>query len=190
MKSEDKPRLDDAWWAERAKRFLHPVQVEIIEILQRADQTQSVRDLGRVLTDVEAPKLDHFVGRLRQLGALELVVGQTGVGFMDVKYRLVADQSSEADGTPVANQFGKNLAAHRRRARISRKDLSFRASLSEGKISSLEEGKREPSLGEVVRLAAALSVSISDLLGGVEWKPDGHGGGRFELRDVGDASAA
>lgn len=182
-------QLSDAWWAERAKRFLHPVQVQIIEVFQRADQTQSVRDLGKVFTDIEANKLDHFVGRLRQLGAVELVLGQTGVGWMDVQYRLVADQSSEADRTSVAVQFGKNLAACRRRARVSREKLSFRASLSSEKLSSLEEGEREPSLGEVVKLATALSASVNDLLGGIEWKPDGHGGGRFELRDVGDASA-
>jgi hypothetical protein len=84
--------LTDAWWAERAKCFLSPVQVEIIEIFQRAGQTQSVRDLGKVFGDIEPVKLDHHVGRLRHLGALELVGGQTGMGFMDVRYRLAVEE--------------------------------------------------------------------------------------------------
>jgi len=182
-------QLSDAWWAERAKRFLHPVQVQIIEAFQTADQPLSVRNLSEVFADTEPVKLDHHVGRLRQLGALELVGGKPGVGFMDVRYRLVAEQPSEAGKTPLAIQFGKNLVDYRRRARVSQKELIFRAALHGGKISSLERGKREPSLDEVLRLASALSISIKDLLRGIEWKPDGCGGGRFELPDLGNATS-
>ena len=85
--------LSDAWWAKRAKRFLHPLQLEIIGVFQRADKPLSVRDLSEVLTDIEPVKLDHHVGRLRQLGALELAGGQSGMGFMDVLYQL-ADRAA------------------------------------------------------------------------------------------------
>jgi hypothetical protein len=81
-------QLSDAWWAERAKHFLHPLQVQIVETFQHSDQPLSVRDLTEVFDHFEAANLDHHVGRLRQLGALELVDGQSGVDFMDVRYRL------------------------------------------------------------------------------------------------------
>jgi DNA-binding XRE family transcriptional regulator len=187
--SENAGHLTDAWWAERAKRFLHPLQVQIIETFQRADHPLSVRDLSEVFSEVEPVKLDYHVGRLRQLGALEVVGGQCGVDFMDVRYRLLADQSGGAERARLAIQFGKNLVACRTRARALHKELAFYTSLSEEEISSLEEGEHEPRLGTVIKLAGALRVSVGELLGGIEWKPDDRGGGRFELPGMGDASA-
>lgn len=87
-------QLSDAWWAERAKRFLHPTQIQIIEVFQRADQPLSVRDLSDFLDDIEPVNLDHHVGRLRKLGAVELADWRAGVGFMDVRYQLVMEQPS------------------------------------------------------------------------------------------------
>lgn len=182
--------LSDAWWAKRAKRFLQPIQVEIIEVFLDAGPTRSVRDLGKVFADIEPSKLDVFVGRLRELGALEEVGRQVGVGFMDVRYQLVEDEPPKSAGrTPLAVQFGKNLADCRMRARASYRDLAYSASLREGKISALEEGECEPSVGEVVRLAAALPATINELLGGIRWEGDFRGGGRFAPPDVGDEPA-
>lgn len=107
---------------------------------------------------------------------------------MDVRYRLAPEQQPRADKKPLAIQFGKNLRACRRRSRLSQKELSYCASLPGSEIGSFERGEREPSLAEVVRLASALSVSVKELLGGIEWKPDRCGGGRFELPDLGNAA--
>jgi len=86
--------LTDAWWAECAKRFLHPVQIEIIEVFSRSDEPLTVRGLIEVepFNGMDTANLDHHVGRLRQLGALEVVGGQSGRGFMDVRYRLVLEK--------------------------------------------------------------------------------------------------
>lgn len=184
------PDLSDSWWAKRAKRLLHPIQVQIIEVFLDAGPTQSVRDLGEVFTDLELSKLDYFVGRLRRLGAVEVVGSETGVEFRDVPYRLAKEEPPKsADRTPVAIYVGIRLSVCRRRAGLSQEKLSFRALLPAEKIGSLERGECEPSLAEVARIAPALSVSINDLLDGVEWKPKHPGGSRFGLPDVGDESA-
>ena len=184
------PDLSDSWWAKRAKRLLDPIQLGIVEVFQRGSQPLSVRDLSVVFGDVEPSKLDHHVGRLRLLGALEEVGGGPGVGFMDVRYQLVKEEPPKsADRTPLAIHFGIRLIACRTRAGLSQEQLGHRTSLPKEKVISLERGEREPSLGEVARLAPALSTSINDLLDGIEWEPEGHGGGRFKLPDVGDESA-
>lgn len=78
-------------------------------------------------------------------------------------------------------QFGKNLRACRKRARLSQEELSFRASLHRSEISSFEAGERESHLGTVVRLASALSVSVEDLLRGSDWRSHGLGGSNLDL---------
>ncbi|HET8861722.1 MAG TPA: helix-turn-helix transcriptional regulator [Solirubrobacterales bacterium] len=89
-----------------------------------------------------------------------------------------------ADRNPVAVQFGKNLLACRARARLSRKDLIFRASLSGSELRAFERGEYEPRLGEIVRLAKAHSIPVEDLLAGIEWEPGGREGGRFYLPNL------
>jgi len=92
-----------------------------------------------------------------------------------------------ADRNPVAVQFGKNLHSCRRRAGLLQEELAFRASMHRSEISMFECGEREPRLCSLVKLASALSASVENLLCGIEWKPDGDGGGRFELLDMGNA---
>jgi len=88
------------------------------------------------------------------------------------------------DGNSVAVQFGKNLLACRARARLSRKEFIFRASLSGSELCAFERGECEPRLGEIVRLAKALSIPVEDLLAGIEWEPGGREGGRFYLPNL------
>lgn len=78
-------------------------------------------------------------------------------------------------------QFGKNLRRYRKCAGITQEELAFRASMHLSDVGLIERGRREPRLGNVVKLAVALHVSVNDLLGGIEWKPGRRGGGRFEL---------
>lgn len=93
-----------------------------------------------------------------------------------------------AERQRVATQFGQNVGACRRRAGFLQEELAFRASMHRSEISMFEWGEREPRLSSVVRLASALSVSVEDLLDGIDWKPDGLGGGSFGLQDLADAS--
>lgn len=79
----------------------------------------------------------------------------------------------------VADQFGRNLAYCRRRAKLSQEELAERAALHHTGISQTECGERIPGLDTVVRLAGSLGVSFEELLDGLGWEPGGTRPGRF-----------
>lgn len=66
-------------------------------------------------------------------------------------------------------RFAVNLRAARRKQRISQEELGFRTDLHRTEISLLERGQREPRLGTIVKLAAALASSPAELCDGVGW---------------------
>jgi len=68
----------------------------------------------------------------------------------------------------LATHFGANLRHHRRRARLSQKELAARASLDRTTIGLLERGERIPRLDTLLSLARALSVSAADLMRGLD----------------------
>lgn len=76
------------------------------------------------------------------------------------------------DATQLADaerDLGLILAAHirdvRQRQQLSLDGLARRSGLSKGTVVALEQGKANPSIGVLCRLAAALSLSVTDLLG-------------------------
>jgi transcriptional regulator with XRE-family HTH domain len=80
----------------------------------------------------------------------------------------------------VAARFAENLIRCRKRADLSQEDLGIRASLHRTEISLLERGTRIPRIDTLVKLAGALSVSPSDLLEGIVWRPGSTSAGGFE----------
>lgn len=77
----------------------------------------------------------------------------------------------EIGGRPaeLATVFGLNLQMLRARAGLSRAELGVRSVLlSPEAIKNLEQGARLPSLDTCIKLAAALGVSVSELLDGLE----------------------
>ncbi len=70
----------------------------------------------------------------------------------------------------VAREFGLNLLALRKRAKLSQEELGFLASLHRTEISQLEKGARLARIDTLVKLAGALSVPRGDLLKGMTWK--------------------
>jgi transcriptional regulator with XRE-family HTH domain len=86
----------------------------------------------------------------------------------------------------VADQFGRNLAYCRRRAKISQEELSFRASLHRTAIGMLERGERIPRIDTLVKLAGALGVSADELLDGLEWSPGAMVSGSFHFDGEGE----
>lgn len=68
-------------------------------------------------------------------------------------------------------RFAVNLRAARRKAEVSQEELGFRTDLHRTEISLLERGKREPRLGTIVKLAAALGSSPKELCAGIDWDP-------------------
>lgn len=63
--------------------------------------------------------------------------------------------------------FAANLRKHRTRLGLSQEGLASASGLHFTEVSRLERGKREPKLTTLVRLADALDISLSELLGGI-----------------------
>ena len=78
-----------------------------------------------------------------------------------------------------AEQFGLNLAHHRRRADLSQEELGVRASLHRTAVGQLERGERIPRADTLVKVAGSLGVSPCDLLDGLGWRPGGTVVGSF-----------
>lgn len=65
-------------------------------------------------------------------------------------------------------QFAQNLRRMREDAGFTQEALSAAAKIHAAEISRLERGVRDPQLRTLVRLARGLSVSVTDLLAGIE----------------------
>jgi transcriptional regulator with XRE-family HTH domain len=72
------------------------------------------------------------------------------------------------DAEDAGRKLGSSLAVRVRELRgeqnLSLDALAQRAGLSKGTVVSLEQGKANPSIGVLCRLAAAFSLSVTDLL--------------------------
>jgi transcriptional regulator with XRE-family HTH domain len=79
----------------------------------------------------------------------------------------------------VADQFGRNLAYCRRRAKLSQEELAVRASLHRTAVGQLERGERVARVDTVVKLAGSLGIPPCELLDGMSWEPGGTRLGRF-----------
>jgi len=83
----------------------------------------------------------------------------------------------------VAEQFGRNLAYCRRRAKLSQEELAVRASLHRTAVGQLERGERVARVDTVVKLAGSLSIPPGELLDGMGWSPGGTRVGTFTTGD-------
>lgn len=64
----------------------------------------------------------------------------------------------------VVRQFAERLRTARRTVGLTQKELAEKAHLSEGYVARLEAGDTSPGLDLMSRLAAALTVPLTDLL--------------------------
>jgi transcriptional regulator with XRE-family HTH domain len=88
----------------------------------------------------------------------------------------------------VARLFAENLKRHRRLAQMSQDELSVRASVHRTEISMLERQIRIPRIDTLVKLAASLEASPSELLEGIEWSPGDIKLGGFRISDSDEPS--
>lgn len=63
--------------------------------------------------------------------------------------------------------FGKRIRAVRDRRGVSQEGLALLCGLDRTYISGIERGTRNPSLTNILKIAAALDVSPSDLFAGL-----------------------
>lgn len=88
----------------------------------------------------------------------------------------------------VAQRFGANLAACRKRAGLSQEQLGLRADLHRTEIGLLERGARVPRIDTLLKLAAALDLDPLALLDGISWHPGESLPGHFSQRPAGEES--
>jgi transcriptional regulator with XRE-family HTH domain len=72
-------------------------------------------------------------------------------------------------GDEPAKLFGMNLRWARTRAGISQERLALDAKVDRAAISVYENGRREPNLRTVLKLALKLEIRPALLLGGIAW---------------------
>lgn len=87
-----------------------------------------------------------------------IVYGRTGVAE-----RTLAGMHGNRGETDIRARFGRAVRARRRSLGITQELLAERAGLHRVYVAEVELGKRNVSLVNIERLAAALSVSIPDL---------------------------
>jgi transcriptional regulator with XRE-family HTH domain len=71
----------------------------------------------------------------------------------------------------LCRRFGANLRRCREGAGVSLDGLGDRANLHRSEVENLENAKREPRLGTILKLAAGLRVSPCHLLEGLDASP-------------------
>ena len=72
----------------------------------------------------------------------------------------------------MENNIGKNLAALRKHARYSRKDIANMLGVSEMTVGVYERGQKNPSIAKLIQLADFFAVSIDDLIRGNAENPE------------------
>jgi transcriptional regulator with XRE-family HTH domain len=83
----------------------------------------------------------------------------------------------------VAGQFGRRLRRRRRALDLSQEAVAERTGIHRTQMTLYEKGERVPRAATLIKLAAALDVSVSQLLVGVGWEPAGPRPGRPDRGD-------
>lgn len=64
----------------------------------------------------------------------------------------------------IQKQFGENLRKFRKRQGLTQEELAERVKMDFTTINKIENGKRNPSLKSMEKIARALKVSLKELL--------------------------
>jgi transcriptional regulator with XRE-family HTH domain len=68
-------------------------------------------------------------------------------------------------------RFGANLRRLRMKRDLSQERLAYLTKMHRTEISALERARREPRLGTLLKLSAALEFSLGEFFEGIEWSP-------------------
>ena len=82
----------------------------------------------------------------------------------------MAQKRTEDQRAVVRMMFADDLASHRKRLRLSQRELGKRADLHRTEIGRLEKGEHA-GIDSVVKLAGALGVEVADLTAGIRTRP-------------------
>jgi transcriptional regulator with XRE-family HTH domain len=73
----------------------------------------------------------------------------------------------------VMGQLGRRIKRRRNFLELSQEALAERATIHRTQISFYENGERMPFTSTLIKLAAALGVSVGRLTDGIEWEVPG-----------------
>jgi transcriptional regulator with XRE-family HTH domain len=62
----------------------------------------------------------------------------------------------------IENAFGKRVRVLRSKKGLSQEDLAFKAGVHRTYLGSIERGERNPSLKNIVAIARALDIELSE----------------------------
>lgn len=71
------------------------------------------------------------------------------------------------DRSPEVVAFGIVLARYRRRVPMTQEQLSWKSGVDRKFISRIENGRREPALGTILKLCDALEIPPADFIAAV-----------------------
>ena len=83
---------------------------------------------------------------------------------MDQTVNIMTDPSSEQIAAELASSIGRRVADGRRRLGISQDQLAILSGASKGTIVQIEQGKANPNITSICRIAVALRVSVEELV--------------------------
>jgi transcriptional regulator with XRE-family HTH domain len=128
-----------------------PIDRAAISRLECGERTPDMPTLLRICAALQVRPTDL----LRDVGAGESPRG--------------GPRRAKRTGASPAGVFGANLKWARARAGISQERLALDAKVDRAAISVYENGRREPNLRTVLKLALKLDIRPALLLGGIEW---------------------
>ena len=79
--------------------------------------------------------------------------------------RPMATRSPRGKGKTFAEEFGERLKAARDRRKLTQEEVAEAAGLQASRLSEYESGRLAPQLERAAKLAAALGVSLDELVG-------------------------
>jgi len=107
-------------------------------------------------------------GRSRQLITQPVEINSNDLRYAVSRARELLSAEMEREEQDVTRDFfvtmGQRISRLRRERGLSQSELAQSAELDRTYLSGVERGKQNPSVGVLLRLAAALGVSIGDLL--------------------------
>jgi transcriptional regulator with XRE-family HTH domain len=81
----------------------------------------------------------------------------------------------------VGRVVGRRISELRKEIGISQEEMGYRAGLHRTAAGELERGIRVPRIDTLLKVAAALEVSIGELVGGLAWHPPERAAGAFTV---------
>jgi transcriptional regulator with XRE-family HTH domain len=132
------------------------------------------QDRGQVDGEQGEDEPDQFHGPSRLLDwshqrdtstvNLQFILLYSTILNLSINLLIRAEERTVPDPEDVNAAVGRNVRGHRTRLAWTLDDLAARAGVSKGMLSQVEQGRTNPSVATVCRLATALGVSLASLV--------------------------